>query len=537
MGTAGKPRKSRQSGVDRGLWLAYIPPPRDAGWSSPVARQAHNLKVTGSNPVPATIKGPILTDRAFNASAAAAFNRVLRPAQGRKPVSLSPHSHFAPPWNFSSVLPEIAGRSNPVSKWGAIMAGVTHHKVLIIGGGAAGITVAASLSRRGVRAHDIVIVEPSDTHYYQPAFTLVGAGVYDLARTQRSTDSLVPPGVARIKAKASKFDPDNNAVELSNGDKITYDYLVVCTGLKLDWAKVDGLAEALGHDGVCSNYSPEHVNYTWDCIQALKPGSKAVFTQPPLPFKCPGAPQKIVYLTVDNLRHRGIREQVDIAYYVHAPVIFGVPYFARQLAKIAESCGVKIFYQHNLVAIDSKARNATIEIAGGESQGQRITVPYDMLHVSPPQSPPDEIKSSPLANAAGWVEVNQNSMQHVRYANIFALGDVASTPNSKTAAAVRKQAPVVVRNILRRMRGEAVENSYDGYASCPLTTANGKAIIAEFVYGGKVTPTLPFLNPGRQRWLSWWIKKSFLPVLYWNYMLKGHEWFPKHNTAFKEPPA
>ena len=326
-------------------------------------------------------------------------------------------------------------------------------------------------------------------------------------------------------------------VELSTGEKLTYDYLVVSTGLKLDWDKVEGLAAALGHDGVCSNYSPEHVTYTWDCIKAIKPGDKTVFTQPPLPFKCPGAPQKIVYLTIDNLRRRGIRDKVDVAYYVHAPVIFGVPFFARHLAKIAEACGVKIFYQHNLVAVDAKAKTAIFEIAGGDKLGQRINVPFDMLHVSPPQSPPDAIRASPLANAAGWVEVNQNSMQHVRYANVFSLGDVASTPNSKTAAAVRKQAPVVVRNILGLMRGAAVENGYDGYASCPLTTANGKAIIAEFIYGGKVTPTLPLLDPGKQRWLSWWIKKSFLPVLYWNYMLKGHEWFPRHNTAFKEPAA
>jgi sulfide:quinone oxidoreductase len=410
-----------------------------------------------------------------------------------------------------------------------------HRKILIIGGGAAGITVAASLRRRGIGG--IAIVEPSDTHYYQPAFTLVGAGIYDLAKTRRSTDSLIPSGVARIKAAASAFDPESNSVTLSNDDKITYDYLVVCTGLKLDWDKVEGLVDALGHDGVCSNYSPQHVTYTWDCIKALKPGSRAVFTQPPLPFKCPGAPQKIVYLTVDDLKRRGIRDRVEVEYYVHAPVIFGVPFFARQLARIAEACGVKVSYQHNLVAVDSPAKTAIFEIVGGEKQGQRVTVPYDMLHVSPPQSPPDAIKSSPLANAAGWVEVNQNSMQHVRYANVFSLGDVASSPNSKTAAAVRKQAPVVVRNILGLMRGAAIENGYDGYASCPLTTANGKAIIAEFVYGGKVTPTLPLLDPGKQSRLSWWIKTSFLPVLYWSYMLKGYEWFPKHNTAFKEPAA
>lgn len=417
------------------------------------------------------------------------------------------------------------------------MAETTDHQVLIVGGGTAGITVAASLKRHGPGAIDIAIVEPSDTHYYQPAFTLVGAGVYDLARTCRSTNSLVPPGVKRIKAAARKFDPANNKVELSTGDSATYDYLVICTGVKLDWDKVSGLAEALGRGGVCSNYSPDHVNYTWECIKALKPGSKAVFTQPPLPFKCPGAPQKIVYLTADHLQRRGSLPYVDLKYFVHAPVIFGVPFFARELVKIAERYGVEVNYQHNLVAVDAKAKTAIFEIVGGDKQGQRISVPYDMLHVSPPQSPSDDIKSSPLVNAAGWVEVNQNTMQHVRHANVFAVGDVTSTPNSKTAAAVRKQAPVVVRNILKLMKGQAIDGGYDGYASCPLTTAKGKAIIAEFIYGGKVTPTLPLLDPGKERWLGWWIKVSGLPIMYWHYMLKGYEWFPKHDTAFKEPAA
>ena len=417
------------------------------------------------------------------------------------------------------------------------MAETTHHGVLVIGGGTAGITVAASLKRHGPGAIDIAVVEPSDTHYYQPALTLVGAGVYDLARTRRSTDSLVPPGAKRIKAAARKFDPTNNKAELSTGDTVTYDYLVICTGVKLDWVKVDGLAEAVGRDGVCSNYSPDHVNYTWECLKALKPGSKAVFTQPPLPFKCPGAPQKIVYLTADHLQRKGILPDVDLRYFVHAPVIFAVPFFARECVKVAKRYGVKVNYQHNLVAVDAKAKVAIFEIVGGEKQGQRIEVSYDMLHVSPPQSPPDDIKSSPLVNAGGWVEVNQNSMQHVRHANVFAVGDVASTPNSKTAAAVRKQAPVVVHNIIKLMNGQAIDGGYDGYASCPLTTANGKAIIAEFIYGGKVTPTLPLLDPGKERWLGWWIKVSGLPIMYWNYMLKGYEWFPKHNTAFKEPAA
>jgi sulfide:quinone oxidoreductase len=411
------------------------------------------------------------------------------------------------------------------------MPGKTHRPVLIVGGGTAGITVAAILKRRAPQT-DIAVVEPEQDHYYQPAFTLVGAGLYPLAQTRRPEQSLIPSGVDWIRSAASAFEPEKNTVHLKNGDTLSYDHLVVCTGISLDWSKVAGLPETLGKNGVCSNYSPEHVIYTWDCLKACKPGARLVFTQPPLPFKCPGAPQKIAYLAADDLRRRGILKDCSLDFYTHAPAIFGVPFFARELVKIAARYGIEVHYQQNLVAVDGAARTATFEIVGEQRKGERITVPFDMLHVTPPQSPAEEIRSSPLANAAGWVEVNQNTMQHVRYPNVFALGDVASSPNSKTAAAVRKQAPVVVANILRLMAKTPVVGEYDGYASCPLTTANGKAILAEFIYGGKVTPTLP-LDPAKEHWIGWWIKLTGLPLMYWHYMLKGYVWFPKHNTAFK----
>ncbi len=405
-----------------------------------------------------------------------------------------------------------------------------HCHVLIVGGGTAGITVAASLRKRG-GGLDIAIVEPSDQHSYQPAFSLVGAGQYALDDTRRRVETLTPPGVTLIRAGAGAFRPDADAVDLTNGDTVTYDWLVVATGVVLDWDKVSGLRETLGQNGVCSNYSPEYAPYTWQCVQALKPGAKIIFTQPPLPFKCPGAPQKAAYLTADYLRGKGRLQDTQIDYYVHAPVIFGVPYFARELVKIAARYGITVHYQHNLVAVDGPNKMATFENVGGDDQGKRIEVPFDMLHASPPQSPPEVVKSSPLANQTGFVEIDQNTLRHTRFGNVFALGDVCSAPNSKTAAAIRKQAPVVARNLLAAIAGRPVEESYDGYASCPLTTGIGKAIMAEFIYGGKVTPTLP-LDPSKERGINWWIKKTALPVFYWRYMLKGREWFLKHNTGF-----
>lgn len=412
-----------------------------------------------------------------------------------------------------------------------------HHQILIVGGGAAGITVASELRRQDhEHALDIAIVEPSGAHYYQPAFTLVGAGAYALKDTRRPEKNLIPTDVAWIKDAAARFQPEANSLTLASGDIVSYDYLVVCPGLQLNWNGVQGLKDAVGRNGVCSNYSPDTVEYTWECIQGLRPGSKALFTQPAMPIKCPGAPQKAAYLASDYLKRCGIRQHCDVRFLTQTPGIFGVPFYARELVKVAAAHEIPVHYQHNLVELDADSKKATFEVTGGDQQGQRTTFDYDMIHVTPPQGAPDFLKGSPVANEAGFVDVHANSLQHTKYKNVFGLGDAASTANSKTAAAVRKQAPVVTRNIVNLINGDAVDEGYDGYASCPLTTAYGKVLMAEFIYGGKPTPTLP-LNPAKERRVNWLIKKTGLPILYWDYMLKGRIAFPDHDTTFIDPGA
>jgi len=409
------------------------------------------------------------------------------------------------------------------------------HQIVIVGGGTAGITVAATLRRKaGGKDLDIAIIEPANSHYYQPAFTLVGGGAYSLAATRRKVQDLIPPGVQWIKDKVTGFDPGNNKVMLGSGDSVSYDYLVVCTGLDLIWEKIEGLSATLGKNGVCSNYSPHYVEYTWQCLRGLQSGAKALFTQAPLPFKCPGAPQKIAYLAADHLRKKGMLDKCEVYFLTHAPVMFGVPLFSKEMDKVVARYGIKAHFQHNLVAVDGPGKKATFEIVGGDRKGEKITLPFDMLHVTPPQLPPPVVRSGPLANEAGFVDVHQNSLQHKKYSNVFGLGDSCSTPNSKTAAAIRKQAPVVVRNLLILINGGKLEETYDGYASCPLVTAYGKVVMAEFCYGGKVTPTFP-LDPRKERWVNWWVKVTGLPLMYWHYMLKGHEWFFRHNTDYVAP--
>ena len=407
--------------------------------------------------------------------------------------------------------------------------------VVIAGGGTAGITVAATLLKKsGGKYCHITIIEPSDVHYYQPALTLVGAGVTNLDKIHRPEAKLIPKGVEWIQQKVNGFKPEENKVILSSGSGVLYDYLVVCPGLELNWEKIKGAKETLGRNGVCSNYSPDFAIDTWDNIQHLKPGATAIFTQPPLPFKCPGAPQKIVYLAADHLMKKGILEKCELHFMIHAPDIFSVPFFARELRKVASRYGINVHYQHNLTAVDGNNRKATFEVVGGDKKGESYTVGYDMLHITPPQSPPAVIRTGPLANAAGFVDVDQGTLQHKKFPNIFGLGDAASTPNSKTAAAVRLQAPVVAGNILAMIKQNKPSAIYDGYASCPITTAYNKVIMAEFCYGGKVAPTFP-LDPRKERWINWFIKTTALPLFYWFYMLKGFDRFFPHNTDYVEP--
>ncbi len=395
-----------------------------------------------------------------------------------------------------------------------------HHTLLIVGGGAAGVSVANNMRRINANI-DIALIEPSEKHYYQPGFTIIGAGAYTMKETVRNEADLIHASVTWIKDYAETFQPEANTISLRSGDTLSYDYLVVCPGLQLDWDKVEGLKDTIGKNNVCSNYSADTVEYTWECIRNLQSGT-ALFTQPPMPIKCAGAPQKIMYLAADRFRKKGILDKMNIEFCNAGPAMFGIPFFAKALNKVVIGYGIKTNFNHNLVAIDGPAKTATFETTDSEGNKQRVTKAFDMIHVTPPQSAPDFIKNSPLANSAGWVDVNDKTLQHHKYANIFGLGDATSTPNAKTAAAVRKQVPILVDNILHLINNQPLDEKYDGYGSCPLTTSLSTVMLAEFAYGGKVTPSFPLLDP-RKNLFIWWIgKKIGFPWMYWHLMIKGY---------------
>jgi sulfide:quinone oxidoreductase len=398
------------------------------------------------------------------------------------------------------------------------------HAVVIIGGGAAGIAVAASLLARSPDL-DIAIVDPADTHYYQPGWTMVGAGVFDAQQTARAMGRVLPRGVRWIKSAVAAFEPERNVVVLEGCRIVKYEQLVVCPGLKLDWTAIEGLTESLGRNGVTSNYRYDLAPYTWQLVQQLKRG-RAIFSQPPMPIKCAGAPQKSMYLSADHWRRSRVLADIDIQFCSAGAVLFGVADYVPALMEYVKAYGIGLNFGETLVAVDGSGQTAQFSQTGPDGTQTLITREFDLLHVVPPQRPPDFVRVSPLADAAGWVDIDPATLRHPLFPNIFALGDAGNTPNAKTAAAARKQAPVVAHNLLVTrglLHGEA---HYDGYGSCPLTVARGKIVLAEFAYGGKLAPSFPkwLIDGTRPSTLAWILKERFLPPLYWHGMLKGREW-------------
>lgn len=393
--------------------------------------------------------------------------------------------------------------------------------VLIVGGGAGGLAAAASLLKRRPSLN-LAVVEPRDTHYYQPAWTLVGGGAFRLADTARPMASVMPRGAKWIRGSVAAFNPDHQRVILEDGERLAYRSLVVAPGLILDLDAVDGLRESLGHQGVTSNYLFDYAPYTWECVQNLKRG-RALFTQPPMPIKCAGAPQKAMYLSCHYWERQGVLGGIDVNFHNAGGALFGVADFVPPLMEYVERYNAHLHFNSNLKAVDAGARKAWFvdtDADGGQSEREER---FDLLHVTPPQKAPAFVADSPLANQAGWVDADAASLQHPRYPNVFTLGDASGTGNAKTAAAVRKQAPVLAQNLLAVLDGKALKARYDGYGACPLTVENGKVVLAEFGYQGALQPTFP-LDPTKARKLYWLLKTKAMPRIYFDLMLKGHEW-------------
>jgi sulfide:quinone oxidoreductase len=407
------------------------------------------------------------------------------------------------------------------------------YDIVIVGGGAAGIATASSLLKRRPGL-SIAVIEPRESHYYQPGWTLVGGGVFNRSQTEHSMALVMPRQVRWIRAAAAGFEPERNQVVLEDGERIAYRVLVAAPGIELNWDGIEGLRETLGRNGVTSNYMFEMAPYTYELVRSVR-GGRALFTQPPMPIKCAGAPQKAMYLSCDHWLRNGTLKDIEVEFHTAGAVLFGVEHYVPSLMQYVEKYGARLNFGSTLKAVDGPARKAFFETKRADGSLETVEREFDMIHVCPPQRAPGFVRESPLADKAGWIEVDPATLQHPRFGNVFGVGDACSAPNAKTAAAARKQAPVVAENVLCVLGGQVPRAVYDGYGSCPLTVERGKIVLAEFGYGGKILPTFSFLDGRKPSRLAWLLKEKMLPAIYWDLMLKGHEWLAKPERLPHKP--
>jgi sulfide:quinone oxidoreductase len=390
-------------------------------------------------------------------------------------------------------------------------------KVVVIGGGPGGLSVSSTVSKL-LGKGEVAVIEPSSQHYYQPLWTYVGGGLKPFEESHRPMAQLMPAEAEWIQDKVTKFDPENNTVQLADGQVVGYEYLVVAAGIQINWGAIKGLKESLGKDGVTSNYSKDSVQKTYQFLQEFK-GGNALFTFPNTPLKCPGAPTKITFLGEEVFRLNGVRDKTNVIYNTSGLKIFGVDHYGKVLQKLADERNIKLNFQHELIEIDGPNHKAVFR---NNANQELKTFEYDFIHVAPNQGPLDFIKNSPLADAVGWVDVNKDTLRHNKYKNVFALGDCASLPTSKTAAAITGQSGVLKTNLIADIQGKKQEQAvYDGYTSCPLVVGRKELILAEFSgYTGLPLETLP-LDQRKVSSLYQFLNKEVIPPMYWNGLLKG----------------
>ena len=401
----------------------------------------------------------------------------------------------------------------------------TQANILIVGAGAAGIAMANRL-HRSAQGANITLVGARTTHLFQPGYTLIASGLWNKNKVVTQTEDWLPGGIVWLAEDAVAFDAENKKVRLQGGDTLGYDLLVVATGCQLNYDQIEGMsAELIGTQGIGSVYAgPDYAERTSRVIdQYIADGEgRAIFTLADTPIKCAGAPLKMTFTSLDRFERSGKRASMEVSFNTpYKNRVFSVPFYNDFVLNRWQEQGVEVKDEQVLTAIDASARKASFRLANGSV----VTQSYDFIHVVPPMSAPDSLKDSDLvwqvgSNAGNWLEADKFTLQHGRYPEVFSVGDVAGVPFGKTAASVKKQVPVVEQNILSYLEDGELTAAWDGYTSCPLITAIGKAMLAEFGFDGKFLPSFPFIDPKKESWAVWLMEEKMLQPAYYA-MLDG----------------
>ncbi|TNF63043.1 MAG: NAD(P)/FAD-dependent oxidoreductase [Burkholderiales bacterium] len=400
----------------------------------------------------------------------------------------------------------------------------TQARIVIAGGGAAGLTAASRLAA-ALDGATITVIDGRKEHWYQPGFTLVASGIKPRDYVVSGTADYVPRGVEWVTDQVAEIDPEGNKVVTAGGRSLPYDFLVVATGLELNYGGIEGMdTSRIGQNGLGSIYhSPQAAAATWQAMSAfVEQGGTGLFGRPSGEMKCAGAPLKYTFITDDRLRRAGQRGKAELIYMAQSKSLFGVPIVAEKVRMLFQDRGVKVNHEHVLQSIDLDRRIATYRTPTGTAEQG-----YDFINVVPPMRAPEVVRNSPLPwtegpfAADGWMEVDRDTLRHKRYPNVFGLGDIAGVPKGKTAASVKWQVPVAVDHLVAELAGRTSTEVYNGYTSCPLITRLGQAMLIEFDYKDNLIMSFPgVIAPLEELWISWVMKTMALKPTYLS-MLRG----------------
>ncbi len=418
----------------------------------------------------------------------------------------------------ASVLPVVAGSGLTVAAQPAQASLKTSARIVIAGSGLGGLAIANRLSRE-LDGAKITIIDRKEIHNYQPGYTLVATGIWPVGKVSDRNADLVPAGVEWVREMVAEFDPEANAVVTDSGKRIEYDYLVVATGLHLDFAQIEGMdVAAIGTNGLgCVYPSPEAAQATWMAMDRFRQqGGHALMTLPATPLKCAGAPLKMTFMIADRLKQAGTRAASRIDFHSALGNIFSVPRINEEVLRRWAELDIPVTFNSKLVAVDIGSRRATVT----SPEGERTEIDYDFIHVVPPMRAPDSVKNSPLSwkeggfAAGGWLEVDPKTLRHRRFPNVFGIGDINGTAKGKTAATVKKSAPLVAQHLIEVIAGREPSLVFDGYTSCPLLLREGSALLIEFDYENNLTPSLPMIDPLQDSYFAWVMKYRLLKPAY-----------------------
>lgn len=400
----------------------------------------------------------------------------------------------------------------------------TSARIVVIGAGAAGLATASRLAM-GLSGASITMLDKRREHHYQPGYTLVAAGLKSPDYVLSSTREWVARGVNWVEEAAAEIDPVGKTVTTDAGQRLPYDFLVVATGLTLDYGAIEGMdVSRIGQNGLGSVYAgPAQAAATWRAMSDFADkGGQGVFLRPATEMKCAGAPLKYAFLTDDFLRRRGNRGRAELTYNAQNRVLFSVPIVAERVRMLYAERNIRVTHDHVLRKIDLDRRIATFRTPQGDAEQ-----PYDFINVIPPMRAPEVVRNSPLPwqtgpwAADGWAEVDRHTLRHVRFPEVFCVGDIAGVPKGKTAASVKWQVPVAVDHLIATIQGRESAERYNGYTSCPLITRVGRAMLVEFDYNDNLVPSFPgMIAPLEELWISWIMKEVGLKPTYLA-MLRG----------------